>query len=94
MKFRKKPVVIIAIQWVGNNPAELEAYAGEYFRVFPRNEPTADGATAEVYDKLHNTWIRVWNHQWVVCGVEGEFYPIDEDVLVKTYDLVTDEETN
>lgn len=42
----------------------------------------------EVYDRLHDTWVKVFLGQWVLRGVEGELYPCDHDVLLRTYDFV------
>lgn len=80
-EFRKKPVVISAIQWTGDNSYELEEFTeGEFeLDVF---------GTAEVWDELHDTWVMVKDGQWVIKGVKGEFYPIDEEVLAETYEEI------
>lgn len=89
--FRKKPVVIEAAQWTGDNEAELIEFTNHSFEALDAadragcNDPDA---TAQVYDALHSTWVLVLPGQWVIRGVKGEFYPINEDVLAETYDPV------
>ncbi|MER7815612.1 hypothetical protein [Streptomyces sp. NPDC096153] len=89
-KYRKLPVEVEAIEWTGNNEAELIEFTRDYFRAVPADEqraiPRAPGITAEVYDALHATWVGVKTGQHVVRGVKGEFYPIDPAVLAETYE--------
>lgn len=97
MKFRKKPVVIDALQWTGSNLAELKEFTGDRFRTvesqiapgeYPSRQQVADDITGQVLDVLHDTWVGVKTGQWVIRGVQGEYYPIDPEVLASTYDRV------
>ena len=80
-KFRKKPVVIEAVRWTGDNLAALVAFGDGH--VLPvAGEPrqlailTLDStAYANVGD-------------WVLRGVKGEFYPCTNEILDATYDEV------
>jgi hypothetical protein len=79
MKFRKKPVVIEAIQWNGKNYSEVNKFFGcdkfisDGDRVVIR---TLEGRMlAEVGD-------------WIIKGVKGEFYPCKPDIFEKTYEKV------
>jgi hypothetical protein len=86
-RFRKRPVVVEAIRWTGDNEAEVREFAGGLFgTVTPEARVGGPGITAEVLDKLHSTWVGVKTGQWVVRGVKGEFYPIDQEVLEETYE--------
>lgn len=87
-QFRKKPVIISAIQWTGDNAHDIRDFAGGRFRDVVADQRIGPGVTAEVYDELHDTWIGVKTGQWVLRGVKGEFYPCDADVLVETYEWV------
>ena len=90
--FRKKPVTIQAIQWDGTNVEAVQAFAGAYFNdIDPADRAEDPARTAEVYDILHSTWVGVYDGQWIVRGVKGEFYPIAPDVLAETYDAVSDD---
>lgn len=79
-KFRKKPIVITALQWTGHNLDEMREFTGGKF-----GGPTED-ATALVYDELHDTWVGVNLHDWIIRGVKGEFYPCRADVFAETYE--------
>ena len=86
-RFRKRPVEVEAVQWTGDNEAELVAFAGTNFHaVDPEDRCDDPDQTAAVMDKLHNTWVRVYTGQWIVKGTAGEFYPITPEVLADTYD--------
>jgi len=89
-QFQKRPVVIEAIQWTGDNEAEIVAWAGgALFNALDaddRAECDDPDATAQVFDRLHSTWVLVFTGQWVIRGVKGELYPIAADVLAETYD--------
>jgi hypothetical protein len=90
-KFRKKPVVIEAIQFHGSNVSDVREFTGTLFFavVYPpdRDDPEV---VAEVWDKLHSTWVGVKLDQWIIKGVQGEFYPCDEQVFEDTYEPVED----
>ncbi|MCW2915516.1 MAG: hypothetical protein JWN52_3584 [Actinomycetia bacterium] len=87
--FRKKPITIEAIQWTGDNEAELVAFTGSLFHaVAPEDRGEGPDITAEVFDVLHGTWVGMYTGQWVLKGVKGEFYPCAADVLAETYEAV------
>lgn len=80
MKFRKKPVVIEAVQYTGDNHEVINAFVGsELNRVFATVEiPTLEGTmTANPGD-------------WIIKGVKGEFYPCRQDIFAATYELAGD----
>jgi hypothetical protein len=84
-RFRKRPVEVEAIQWTGDNLAEVQEFTGGLFRTIV----SVTDFTAQVHDKLHDTWVDLKTGQWVIRGVLGEFYPIDERVLADTYERVS-----
>lgn len=75
-KFRKKPVVIEAIQFVGINFDELEKFVGgdAEFRNGELVIATLEGA-------MHAS-----PKDWIIRGVKGEFYPCKPDIFEATYD--------
>lgn len=84
-KYRKKPVVIEAVQWDGKNETELVLFMGKMFKKNPINcyeieIPTLEGL---MIAKLGN---------YIIKGVNGEFYPCREDIFNKTYEAVDDRE--
>ena len=85
MKFRKKPVVIEAVQWTGENHQEVKSLAPEQnvFRGSIRKDTililTLEGTmTASVGD-------------WIIKGINGEFYPCKPNIFAATYEPVAEE---
>jgi hypothetical protein len=87
-RYRKKPVIIEAIQWTGANLAAVQDFAGHGFfgAVDPEDRAEDPDRTAEVYDRLHGTWVGVYDGQWVIRGIQGELYPCADDVFAETYE--------
>jgi hypothetical protein len=81
---RKLPITVHTLEWDGTNSAEMFHFCGDAFRTAYDHSflPVA----AQVYDKLHDSWISVLPGQHIVRGIRGEFYPIDPDVLAETYE--------
>lgn len=80
----KRPVTVRTREWTGDNLDEMREFCGECFRL-PLGWPKDPRITAEVYDRLHSTWIGVYTGHHVVCGVRGEFYPIEQEAMDETY---------
>jgi hypothetical protein len=80
-KFRKKPVVIEAVQWTGDNLMEVFALTnaqelGEDFISDDLTIPTLEGEmTARKGD-------------YIIKGIKGEIYPCKPDIFEATYELV------
>lgn len=91
-KFRKKPVVVEAVQFDGLNEAEVQAFAGSdnFYMVDVEDRYDDPECVGTVYDKLHSTWVGVKDGQWIIRGVQGEFYPCDQEVFASTYEPVSD----
>lgn len=89
-RFRKLPVEISAIQWTGDNEADITAFTGtaNFHAVPPEDRIEDPDITAAVFDELHSTWVGVYTGHWVIKGVRGEFYPIDGSVLAENYEPV------
>ncbi len=85
MKFRKKPVVIDAVQWkcqlpdaTKNNFREIKEFCGDCCRL----------------DTFHGLFIvtlegplRASPGDWIIRGVAGEFYPCKPAIFAKTYEI-------
>jgi hypothetical protein len=80
-KFRKKPVVIEAVQFTGKNDDEIADFVGDkgYDPIVAR--PTWIIHTLEG-DMQANPG------DWIIKGVQGEFYPCKPDIFEQTYDRV------
>lgn len=73
MKFRKKPVVIEAVQWFkdGDHPAVRK---GRY-------------SNRDLIDTLEGE-MQVNPGDWIITGVKGEHYPCKPDIFEATYEKV------
>ena len=86
-KFRKKPVVIEAIQWTGENVAEVAEFLG--LSVRPFRIDTVNG-TVEI-STLEGT-MTASKYDYIIKGVQGEFYPCKPDIFEQTYETVSADE--
>ena len=82
MKFRKKPVVIDAVQFTGLNFAELSAFCG---RDLSGINPQPN-APLEIHTREGT--MRAAVGDWIIRGVQGEFYPCKPDIFAATYEAV------
>lgn len=89
MKYRKKPVIIEAIQFEDNSDRIIEIHefmGGDTIRVNyeDKNNPYLKIETLEGIMKASVG-------DYIIKGVNGEFYPCKPDIFEKTYERVTDE---
>lgn len=85
MKYRKKPVVIEAIQWNGNNRVEVAKFIkGEELK---DNDILLLPGNNMFIETLEGT-IRANVNDWIIKGIKGEFYPCKPDIFEATYDPV------
>lgn len=78
IKARKKPVEIEALQWNGYNYGAISKFLGE-----------------NLVDSNENLYIRtlegdmlLTEGDFIIKGIEGEFYPCKENIFYQTYDIV------
>lgn len=88
-KFRKKPVVIEAIQWNGDAHSTLmiEQFVGQSLSL----KENPNGTVADRYFLMIPTLESPHEANagdWIIKGVKGEFYPCKPDIFEATYDLV------
>lgn len=87
-KYRKKPVEIEAVQWTGGNWYYLREWTDSRFDVLAEEDRDEDPeATAQVFDELHSTWVLVYDGDWIIKGIKGEFYPCRDEVFEETYEV-------
>lgn len=82
MKFRKRPVVIEAVQFTGRNVDELADFCGIAMR--PVADTTTGGAMLEIHTREGT--MRATAGDWIIRGVQGEFYPCKPDIFAATYE--------
>lgn len=84
-KYRKRPVVIEAMQWTGKNTSAILAFcpiAQKAFEPFGRKIeyliiPTLEGKH------------QAQKNDWIIKGIKGEFYPCKPDIFAQTYEDVS-----
>lgn len=91
MKYKKKPVIIDAIQFDGLNLEEIKLFVGDNI----------------IYDIIDTAWqvgkgrphilmkiktlegdMNVSEMDYIIKGVNGEFYPCKPDIFNKTYECL------
>lgn len=90
-QWRKKPVVIEAVQWTGDNLEEVTEFAPRAWFGCPdriAREHVMSGA--EIPMSLWVTTLegdhRAVVGDWIIRGVQGEFYPCKPDIFEATYE--------
>jgi hypothetical protein len=86
MKFRKKPVVIEAIQFLPSREsadAIMELAAGGGRKVHISNN---EGQYSMVIGTLEGD-MEARIGDWIIKGVSGELYPCKPDIFLKTYEV-------
>jgi hypothetical protein len=77
-KYRKKPVIIEAIQWTGNNVKEVREFIG--YNGFVKGDyvdiGTLEGPMAASLG------------DYIIKGVKNEIYPCKPDIFEQTYEYV------
>jgi hypothetical protein len=87
-RFRKRPVVVEAMQWDGVSKGTVRNFVG----------PQVDLTFG--YDD--RAWMNIQTLEgpmtaragdWIIKGVQGEFYPCKPDIFEATYEPVGDDES-
>jgi hypothetical protein len=91
VQFRKRPVVIQAVQWTGNNLRAVIDFIGLH--------PSAEKWTWPEYEAVvREKGLKIFTLEgplmasvgdWIIQGVQGECYPCKPDVFAKTYELAS-----
>ncbi len=79
MKYRKKPVVIEAIQLADENVDLLLKFCGDKIKSHP--------LTGVVIETLEGDMLAS-KGDYIIKGVKGEFYPCKPDIFEATYEKV------
>lgn len=88
MKFRKKPVIIEAVQWFFNL---ADAYENNFpaIRIFCGDKCHLDPFGGLFIHTLEGN-LQASNRDWIIKGVKGEFYPCKPDIFELTYDALSE----
>lgn len=88
MKYKKKPVIIDAIQWTGSNTEEILLFCNG-------NATIELGASKTVYlvittleDGENMVKHAASKMDYIIKGIKGEFYACKPDIFNLTYEVV------
>jgi len=80
VKYRKKPVVIEAVQWTGVWDDDISSF-------LPAKGTSFD-AEGELHIRTLDGVMAAGVGDWIIKGVKGEFYPCKPDIFAETYEAV------
>jgi hypothetical protein len=87
-KYRKKPVVVEAVTWIGNwyqSSPEWFNEAIQSGKIFIKNDD--DGERILLIDTLEGEMIAMAG-DYIIKGIKGEIYPCKPDIFEATYEKV------
>jgi len=80
MKIRTKPIKMEAVQWIGTNQVEIYKFGGRHVQEVDM------GKLFSIRTFERNIIVHVGD--WIIKGVNGEFFSCSPDIFEKTYDVV------
>lgn len=86
-KYKKKPIIIDAVQWDGTEESfrqVLDMNRTESFCHYIREEGMIAIETLEGI-------MYAMPNDWIIKGINGEFYPCKPDIFEETYEELSDE---
>ncbi len=88
-RFRKKPVVIEAMQFTTNNEVDsptMDAIVN--WANQGQMQPNAWHNCTDIFIKTLEGEMKAQVGDWIIKGVKGEFYPCKPDIFEATYEEV------
>lgn len=82
-KYRKKPVEVEAVQWDGGNGIEIADF------MLGKNVAVRDADNCLEIETLEGTMAASVG-DFIIKGVQGEFYPCKPDIFEATYERVVE----
>lgn len=94
MQYRKRPIVITAMQLTADNARDVLAWVGSFEDWSDDKRKICAAVAVQTFplfslsiSTLEGT-MRADVGDWIIRGVKGEFYPCKPDVFAETYDAV------
>ena len=86
MKYRKKPVVIDAIQFTQDNFSEVKEFTNglAHSFVIPDNSTMVAECIIPTLEGDHTAT----EGDYIIKGIKGEFYPCKPDIFEQSYEMV------
>lgn len=89
MKYRKKPLVIEAIQFMGTKDSKEEIY-----KKFPDLGVVNSPSPHSMFVQTLEGTMTAYRTDWIAKGIKGEFYPIRNDIFQETYEKVEESDAS
>ena len=101
-QYKKKPVVIEAIQWTGDNTYQVTTFINS--KAPDLSSDKAKESWFEYCTKVYSDGLTIYTLEdgndnrakhvasigdWIIKGVKGEFYPCKPDIFEMTYEIAT-----
>ncbi|NXY93516.1 hypothetical protein HYE82_03645 [Streptomyces sp. BR123] len=88
-RYKKKPVEITAVRWTEDEPMRtLIDFTNGLVQLNDVDQ------VFRVYDRLHDTWVAFEYGDWIIRGIQGEYYPCKADVFEATYTRTSEPDAN
>ena len=88
-KFRKKPVVVEAIQWDGTTANQIFKFVGDSLLVMECGAPCETNFDRYKFKiRTLEGDMEVSPYDYIIKGVNSEFYPCKPDIFEKTYEVI------
>ena len=90
-RYRKKPIVIEAVQYDGLNAAEVDEFTGKKLERDIIDAAYQAGVAPPVMRLIIPTLegdMLASPGDWIIKGISGEYYPCKPDIFAKTYDPI------
>ncbi len=94
VKYRKKPVVVEAIQWTTENLTEVLLFMNPMYFSHENTVPmrfNREGHKLTIHTLEGDMTCQLGNY--IIRGVAGEYYPCREDIFNATYEKVEEEQS-
>ncbi len=91
-KYRKRPVVVEAVQWTGENNSDVMEFTGTHIEESKEEVLTfvpLAYPNPELWVAVKETWVNVKPGEWIIGDKLG-FYPCDPSVFYQTYEFILD----
>lgn len=82
-KYVKKPIVIDAVQWTGENNQEILKFCTSCYLAYS-NEKLIPQLKIQTLEGLMTATVE----DFIIKGIVGEFYPCRKDIFLETYNKV------
>lgn len=88
MKALKKPVVVEFVRLYLSNPDSIDdvkAFTGKYFAEYQEHYASDKRI---YYIRTLEGEIKLTDGDYIIKGIDGEFYPCKPDIFEKTYEVI------